>query len=61
MATEALDVNSGPGGRLFTAPISQGLGFLVAKLHAAASVLNNEALAGFGLKDRGRSRRPAPT
>jgi DNA-binding MarR family transcriptional regulator len=37
------------------ASISADAGFLLAKLHAAGSVLNNRALAGFGLKERSYS------
>ncbi len=37
------------------ASISQDLGFLLAKLHAAGSVLNNRALAEFDLKERSYS------
>lgn len=56
MATETLDdLKSGPAGRLLTASISQDLGFLLAKLHAAGSVLNNRTLVDFGLKERSYS------
>ncbi|MET3952140.1 MarR family transcriptional regulator [Arthrobacter sp. UYEF36] len=55
----ATDVDDAPGTepaeKLVAAPISQDAGFLLAKLHAAGSVLNNRALAGFGLKERSYS------
>lgn len=38
--------------KLTAAPMAGDAGFLLAKLHAAGSVLNNRALAGFGLKER---------
>lgn len=41
--------------KLVAASISQDLGFLLAKLHAAGSVLNNKALAEFDLKERSYS------
>ena len=41
--------------KLVAASISQDLGFLLAKLHAAGSVLNNRALAEFDLKERSYS------
>lgn len=41
--------------KLVAASISQDLGFLLAKLHAAGSVVNNRALAEFGLKERSYS------
>ncbi|MDQ1596443.1 MAG: hypothetical protein QOH40_2999 [Arthrobacter pascens] len=41
--------------KLVGASISQDLGFLLAKLHAAGSVLNNRALAEFDLKERSYS------
>ncbi|HEV7168310.1 MAG TPA: MarR family winged helix-turn-helix transcriptional regulator [Micrococcaceae bacterium] len=41
--------------RLAGSSISNDLGFLLAKLHAAGSVLNNAALAQFGLKERSYS------
>jgi len=44
-----------PVHRLGAASISQDLGFLLAKLHAAGSVLNNRALAAFDLKERSYS------
>ena len=44
-----------PAHRLGAASISQDLGFLLAKLHAAGSVLNNRALAAFDLKERSYS------
>lgn len=56
MATE---VDEAPGIRpaekLMAASISLDAGFLLAKLHAAGSVLNNRALAEFGLKERSYS------
>ncbi|AXJ08880.1 MarR family winged helix-turn-helix transcriptional regulator [Arthrobacter sp. PM3] len=56
MATE-LDAQPGtePAGKLMAATISRDAGFLLAKLHAAGSVLNNRALAGFDLKERSYS------
>jgi DNA-binding MarR family transcriptional regulator len=44
-----------PTDKLVAASISQDLGFLLAKLHAAGSVLNNRALAEFDLKERSYS------
>jgi DNA-binding MarR family transcriptional regulator len=44
-----------PVHKLVAASISQDLGFLLAKLHAAGSVLNNRALAEFELKERSYS------
>lgn len=41
--------------RLVAAPITHDMGFLLAKLHAAGSVLNNRALADFKLKERSYS------
>jgi DNA-binding MarR family transcriptional regulator len=41
--------------KLVAASISQDLGFLLAKLHAVGSVLNNRALAEFDLKERSYS------
>lgn len=41
--------------KLVAASISQDLGFLLAKLHAAGSALNNRALAEFDLKERSYS------
>jgi DNA-binding MarR family transcriptional regulator len=41
--------------KLVAAPISRDVGFLLAKLHAAGSVLNNRALAEFELKERSYS------
>jgi len=41
--------------KLVAASISQDLGFLLAKLHATGSVLNNKALAEFDLKERSYS------
>ncbi len=40
---------------LAAASISNDLGFLLAKMHAAGSVINNAALADFGLKERSYS------
>ncbi|BCW73145.1 transcriptional regulator [Arthrobacter sp. NicSoilB8] len=56
MPTEVDDVpGTEPAEKLMAATISQDAGFLLAKLHAAGSVLNNRALAGFGLKERSYS------
>lgn len=44
-----------PAAKLIAASISQDAGFLLAKLHAFGSVLNNRALAEFGLKERSYS------
>ncbi|MFF2246399.1 MarR family winged helix-turn-helix transcriptional regulator [Arthrobacter sp. NPDC058130] len=56
MATEVDEqLESAPAEKLVAATISQDAGFLLAKLHAAGSVLNNRALAGFGLKERSYS------
>ena len=41
--------------KLVDAPITNDVGFLLAKLHAAGSVLNNQALAEFDLKERSYS------
>ena len=41
--------------KLVTASITNDMGFLLAKLHAAGSVLNNRALAEFNLKERSYS------
>jgi DNA-binding MarR family transcriptional regulator len=43
------------GERLGQASITDAAGFLLAKLHAAGSVLTNRALADFGLKERSYS------
>lgn len=43
------------GDKLVQASITNDVGFLLAKLHAAGSVLNNRALADFGLKERSYS------
>jgi DNA-binding MarR family transcriptional regulator len=43
------------GDKLVPASITNDVGFLLAKLHAAGSVLNNRALADFGLKERSYS------
>lgn len=45
----------GAGDKLVAAPITSDMGFLLAKLHAAGSVLNNRALAEFNLKERSYS------
>ncbi|WP_426979636.1 MarR family winged helix-turn-helix transcriptional regulator [Pseudarthrobacter sp. O4] len=56
-----LQVNDGiegagePSTRLAESTISNDVGFLLAKLHAAGSLLNNAALAEFGLKERSYS------
>ncbi|WP_427128855.1 MarR family winged helix-turn-helix transcriptional regulator [Pseudarthrobacter sp. S9] len=56
MATETQDeLRTEPADKLFAASISQDAGFLLAKLHAFGSVLNNRALAEFGLKERSYS------
>jgi DNA-binding MarR family transcriptional regulator len=52
-ADEQLDIAADE--KLMAATISQDSGFLLAKLHAAGSVLNNRALAAFGLKERSYS------
>ncbi|MBT2535023.1 MarR family winged helix-turn-helix transcriptional regulator [Arthrobacter sp. ISL-69] len=49
------DQRTGQAHKLLAASISQDLGFLLAKLHAAGSVLNNRALAEFDLKERSYS------
>lgn len=41
--------------KLVAASITNDMGFLLAKLHAAGSVLNNRALAAFDLKERSYS------
>ncbi|MEZ2392048.1 MarR family winged helix-turn-helix transcriptional regulator [bacterium RCC_150] len=41
--------------RLVGAPITQNVGFLLAKLHAVGSIVNNRALAEFHLKERSYS------
>lgn len=46
---------SNPADKLEAASISADAGFLLAKLHAAGSALNNRALAGFDLKERSYS------
>lgn len=43
------------GDRLGQSSITDAAGFLLAKLHAAGSVLTNRALADFGLKERSYS------
>lgn len=56
MPTEVDDApGTVPAEKLMAATISRDAGFLLAKLHAAGSVLNNRALAGFGLKERSYS------
>jgi DNA-binding MarR family transcriptional regulator len=45
----------GVGDKLVAASITNDMGFLLAKLHAAGSVLNNRALAAFDLKERSYS------
>lgn len=54
-ATDAVESSSEPSSRLAKSSISNDVGFLLAKLHAAGSVLNNAALAEFGLKERSYS------
>ena len=51
----ATDSSGGASARLAESSISTDIGFLLAKLHAAGSVLNNAALAEFGLKERSYS------
>lgn len=41
--------------KLLDAPLTNDVGFLLAKLHAAGSTLNNQALAEFDLKERSYS------
>jgi DNA-binding MarR family transcriptional regulator len=56
MATEVDEApETRPADKLMAASISLDAGFLLAKLHAAGSVLNNRALAAFGLKERSYS------
>ena len=56
MTTEVDEHLAGaPAGKLMAATISRDAGFLLAKLHAAGSVLNNRALAAFDLKERSYS------
>jgi len=56
MATEVDEApGTGLADKLMAASISLDAGFLLAKLHAAGSVLNNRALAEFGLKERSYS------
>jgi DNA-binding MarR family transcriptional regulator len=54
-ATDAAGNSSGASSRLAESSISNDVGYLLAKLHAAGSVLNNAALAEFGLKERSYS------
>jgi DNA-binding MarR family transcriptional regulator len=54
-ATDAVGNSSEPPALLAESSISNDVGFLLAKLHAAGSVLNNAALAEFGLKERSYS------
>ena len=54
-ATDAAVNSNEPSSRLAESSISNDMGFLLAKLHAAGSVLNNAALAEFGLKERSYS------
>ena len=55
----AIEVDDGlgtePAEKLTAATISLDAGFLLAKLHAGGSVLNNRALAAFDLKERSYS------
>lgn len=46
---------NGAEDKLVGASITNDMGFLLAKLHAAGSVLNNRALADFNLKERSYS------
>jgi DNA-binding MarR family transcriptional regulator len=56
MATEVVEqLDNAPAEKLMAATISRDAGFLLAKLHAAGSVLNNRALAEFELKERSYS------
>ncbi len=56
MTTEVDDAPGTPAtDKLMAASISLDAGFLLAKLHAAGSILNNRALADFGLKERSYS------
>jgi DNA-binding MarR family transcriptional regulator len=56
MATEVEEqLDIAPAEKLMAATISQDAGFLLAKLHASGSVLNNRALAQFELKERSYS------
>lgn len=52
---DAAESSVGAATRLAESSISTDIGFLLAKLHAAGSVLNNAALAEFGLKERSYS------
>jgi DNA-binding MarR family transcriptional regulator len=49
MATQSTEVETP---RLAASRIGNDIGLLLAKLHAAGSVLNNRALADFGLRER---------
>ncbi len=52
---DATESSGGASTRLAESSISTDIGFLLAKLHAAGRVLNNAALAEFGLKERSYS------
>lgn len=54
-APDAVESSGGASTRLAESIISTDIGFLVAKLRAAGSVINNAALAEFGLKERSYS------
>ena len=54
-ARDAAESSGEASTRLAESSISTDIGFLLAKLHAAGSVLNNAALAEFGLKERSYS------
>ncbi|WP_354349125.1 MarR family transcriptional regulator [Pseudarthrobacter sp. PvP090] len=54
-ARDAAESSGEASARLADSSISTDIGFLLAKLHAAGSVLNNAALAEFGLKERSYS------
>jgi DNA-binding MarR family transcriptional regulator len=54
-AHDAAESSGEASTRLAESSISTDIGFLLAKLHAAGSVLNNAALAEFGLKERSYS------
>jgi len=54
-ANDAAESSGGASVRLAESSISTDVGFLLAKLHAAGSVLNNAALEEFGLKERSYS------
>ncbi len=56
MTSEVQGMKQGGGeDKLVAASITNDVGFLLAKLHAAGSVLNNRSLADFDLKERSYS------